>query len=141
CQVAILDEWIGARSVLEMVLHLKAYPETQRMPLFLLCSAPSDFTVSAYFTAGVKRLVDKKRPDDIATLATPIDKPVMRSPWLRFTESAKRVLWQAQTEARRLGEREQVGPEHVLLWLVNEAETASAHVLGRLDISRGSIRA
>jgi RNA polymerase sigma factor (sigma-70 family) len=139
-RVIILDEWIGGRSALEMVLHLKAHRETQRIPIHLLCSAPSDFTVSAYFTAGVRRLLDKKRPDSIAELEKTVDQPASCNRWFQFTESAKRVLWHAQEEARRLGERELVGPEHVLLGLVHDAESAAAHVLERLGISRESVR-
>jgi RNA polymerase sigma factor (sigma-70 family) len=141
CRIVVLDEWIGGRSALELVLHLKAHPETQGIPLYLLCSAPSDFTVSTYFTAGVNRLLDKERPDSIAQLSTPIDRRGGVSQWFRFTESAKQVLRHAQTEARRLGERERVGPEHVLLGLVHDADTAAAHVLERLGIARERIRA
>jgi hypothetical protein len=141
CQVAILDEWIGGRSALELVLHLKAHPETQRIPICLLCSSPSDFTTSAYFVAGIKRVVEKRDSGSIAELAKPIDKPLQVSHWLRFTESAKRVIFLSQSEANRLGEKDLVGPEHLLLGLVYDADTAAVHILGRLGIPLESVRA
>lgn len=73
--VVILDEWIGGRSALEFLMHLRARPETRMIPVCLLCSDPSEFTVAAYFAAGASRLVNKSNPDDFGKLAGPFDSP------------------------------------------------------------------
>lgn len=41
------------------------------IPICLLCSDPSEFTVAAYFAAGASRLVNKNNPDDLGKLAGP----------------------------------------------------------------------
>ena len=64
----ILDEFIGGRSALEFVLNLKSRPETAAIPICVLCSAPTDFTVGAYFSAGVDRLADRNRTEEIERL-------------------------------------------------------------------------
>jgi RNA polymerase sigma factor (sigma-70 family) len=51
-QAVILDEWIGGRSALEYLMHMRAQPETGQIPVGLLCLDPTDFTVAAYFAAG-----------------------------------------------------------------------------------------
>jgi RNA polymerase sigma factor (sigma-70 family) len=138
--VLVLDEWILGRSALELVMHLKASVDTRGIPTCLLCAAPSDFTVSAYFTAGVGRLVDKTKPADFAKLSTPFEKPTTSNAgWQRFTERARRVVFFAQEEAARLGEN-YVGTEHLLLGLVRENDSVAARILDRMGISGGQVR-
>lgn len=50
-----------------------------------------------------------------------------------FTPKAKRVFEQAFTEARALGHN-YIGPEHLLLGLLQEGEGVAAKVLGNLDV-------
>jgi RNA polymerase sigma factor (sigma-70 family) len=137
-QVLVLDEWIKGRSALELVMHLKASLETRGIPTCMLCAAPSDFTVSAYFTAGVGRLVDKTKPADFAKLSAPFEKPTS-SMWARFTERARRVVFFAQEEAARLGEN-YVGTEHLLLGLVRETDNVAVRILDRMGISVEQVR-
>jgi hypothetical protein len=59
--------------------------------------------------------------------------------WHRFTERARQTVFNAQEEAKRLG-YSQVGPEHLLLGLVNQREIVSNILLERLGISRFSVR-
>jgi len=56
----------------------------------------------------------------------------------RFSDRARRVVVQAQHEARRLG-HSHIGSEHLLLGLVHEGGTAVA-VLGALGVSSGAVR-
>ena len=66
--VIVLDEWIDGRNALEFVLHMKGNTETADIPVCLLCASPSDFTVGAYYSAGVDRLVERSRSEEIARL-------------------------------------------------------------------------
>jgi RNA polymerase sigma factor (sigma-70 family) len=138
-QAIVLDEWISGRSALEFLLNIKARPGLKELPLSLLCSDPEDFAVSAYYTAGVTRLVNKNNPDDLAKLAGPFEKPTT-SIWNRFTERARRVVFFAQEEAARLGTN-MVSSEHLLLGLVRETDTVAGRILGRLGVPAGRIRA
>jgi ATP-dependent Clp protease ATP-binding subunit ClpC len=57
----------------------------------------------------------------------------------RFTDRARRVVVQAQEEARDLGHH-YLGPEHLLLGLVHEERSLAVLVLGSLGISRDAVR-
>lgn len=57
----------------------------------------------------------------------------------RFTKRARRVLTQAQDEARRLNHR-YIGTEHILLGLVAEEGGVAMRVLQKLNISSGQVR-
>jgi ornithine carbamoyltransferase len=59
--------------------------------------------------------------------------------WQRFTERARRVVFFAQEEAARLGEK-YVGTEHLLLGLVRENDSVAARILDRLGVPLGRIR-
>ncbi len=59
--------------------------------------------------------------------------------WQRFTERARKVVFYAQEEAGRLGENF-VSTEHLLLGLIREDDSFTAHVLERMGIDRGNIR-
>ena len=52
----------------------------------------------------------------------------------RFTDQARRVVVQAQEEARMLG-HDYIGTEHILLGLLGEHEGPAAQVLGSLGVS------
>jgi len=56
---------------------------------------------------------------------------------LRFTARADKVLYLAEKEA--LG-REQIGPEHLLLGLIREADGVAGQVLGRMGATLESAR-
>src|SRR5262249_43797015 len=55
----VLDEWLDGRPSLELMLHMKADSVGAAIPVCMLCAGPSDFTVSAYWVAGVDRLINK----------------------------------------------------------------------------------
>jgi ATP-dependent Clp protease ATP-binding subunit ClpC len=57
----------------------------------------------------------------------------------RFTDRARRVVVQAQEEARILGHH-YVGTEHVLLGLIDEGSGVAAKVLESLGISQETVR-
>ena len=59
--------------------------------------------------------------------------------WQRFTEKARRVVFFAQEEAGRLGEN-YVSPEHVLLGLVRDNDSAAAVLLERMGATLEVIR-
>jgi RNA polymerase sigma factor (sigma-70 family) len=140
-QAIILDERIGSHSAFEFLMHTRASPETRQIPVCLLCSAPSVFTVSAYFAAGATRLVNKQDPEDMARLAIPFEKPPAEGRWSGFTVRARRLVFFAQEEAARLGENH-VGSEHLLLGLLQVPDSAGARILvERLGISLESTRA
>jgi len=59
--------------------------------------------------------------------------------WQRFTERARKAVFYAQEEAGRLGENS-VGPEHFLLALTRDPESAGALVLEQLGVSLDALR-
>jgi ATP-dependent Clp protease ATP-binding subunit ClpC len=61
--------------------------------------------------------------------------------WQRFTERARRMVFFAQEEAARLGENN-VGPEHLLLALLREEDSAAGRLLtGQIGVFHERIRA
>src|SRR5207248_10733839 len=52
CDFIVLDEWIHGRSALELLINLRAAPETKELRTCVLCSDPSGFTITAYFIVG-----------------------------------------------------------------------------------------
>jgi hypothetical protein len=59
--------------------------------------------------------------------------------WQRFTERARRVVYNAQEEALRFGEG-YVSTEHLLLGLVRESDSVAARVLDKLGVSLKRVR-
>ena len=57
----------------------------------------------------------------------------------RFTDRARRVVVQAQQEARTLGHNH-ISTEHLLLGLINEANGVGAKALESLGISTAALR-
>jgi ATP-dependent Clp protease ATP-binding subunit ClpC len=57
----------------------------------------------------------------------------------RFTDQARRVVVQAQEEARTLGHN-YIGTEHILLGLLSEREGLAAQALGSLEITLDAAR-
>jgi ATP-dependent Clp protease ATP-binding subunit ClpC len=57
----------------------------------------------------------------------------------RFTDRARRVVDQAQEEARML-DHNHVGPEHILLGLIRQGEGAAAQVLTGLSADLSTAR-
>jgi ATP-dependent Clp protease ATP-binding subunit ClpC len=57
----------------------------------------------------------------------------------RFTDRARRVIVDAQNEARSLGHN-YIGPEHLLLGLINEGDGVGAKALEAMQISTDTIR-
>src|SRR5215203_4663841 len=56
-----------------------------------------------------------------------------------YTDSARRALRHAHTEARRY-ERGQIGQEHLLLGLLTEGQTAAGRALQALGVEGGTVR-
>jgi RNA polymerase sigma factor (sigma-70 family) len=138
-QVVLLDEWICARSALEFLMHIRANPPTCSVPVCLLCSAPSTFSITAFFAAGVERVIDKTNPERLAQLALPFRNPKWTM-WRQFTERARRMVFVAHEESVRLGES-YVGTEHLLLGLIRDPASVGASLLvERLGIPLDSIR-
>ncbi len=59
--------------------------------------------------------------------------------WQRFTERARRLVFFAQEEARRLGEN-YVSTEHLLLGLTRENGSVAARILDRMGVSLERVR-
>jgi len=57
----------------------------------------------------------------------------------RFTDQARRVVVQAQEQARSLG-HDHIGTEHILLGLLSEGEGLAAQALAALEISLDAVR-
>jgi ATP-dependent Clp protease ATP-binding subunit ClpC len=57
----------------------------------------------------------------------------------RFTDRARRVIVDAQNEARSLG-HDYIGPEHILLGLINEGDGVGAKALEAMQISTDTVR-
>lgn len=127
----VLDEWIGGRSALELLINLRADPETRDRPVFLLCSDPSDLTVVAYFNAGVDRLVRKEGPGEIARVAPPKKPPVPL--WQPFTHRARRAVHMAHEEARRLGH--DAADTQDLLYGIVRGDNLGSGVLEHIGVS------
>ncbi len=60
--------------------------------------------------------------------------------WQRFTERARKTVFYAQEEARKLGEN-YVSTEHLLLGLTRETDNVAARISDRMGISLERIRA
>ncbi|MBI3721445.1 MAG: ATP-dependent Clp protease ATP-binding subunit, partial [Fimbriimonas ginsengisoli] len=134
----ILDEWILGHTVFELLIHLKAYPECQWTPICLLCSNPTDFTIGAYYGAGVSRIIDKQQPQRPADLEA-IFRRIHLS-WGRFTrEASSAAYFLAQEEALRLGSPV-VDTEHLLLALTRLEESVALQVLERLEVGATAVR-
>ena len=57
----------------------------------------------------------------------------------RFTDRARRVIVDAQNEARSLG-HDYIGPEHILLGIINEGDGVGAKALEAMQISADTVR-
>ena len=57
----------------------------------------------------------------------------------RFTDRARRVIVDAQNEARSLG-HDYIGPEHILLGLIHENDGVGAKALEAMQISADTVR-
>jgi ATP-dependent Clp protease ATP-binding subunit ClpC len=57
----------------------------------------------------------------------------------RFTDRARRVIVDAQNEARRLG-HSYIGPEHILLGLIHEGDGVGARALEAMQISTDTVQ-
>jgi ATP-dependent Clp protease ATP-binding subunit ClpC len=57
----------------------------------------------------------------------------------RFTDRARRVIVDAQNEARSLSHN-YIGPEHILLGLINEGDGVGAKALEAMQISTDTVR-
>lgn len=131
----ILDEGSPGRSALEYLVHIRANPAIKEIPVNVLCSDPADFTISAYFIAGVARLFRKDDPSEIARLAQQF------GGWHWYTDRARQVVHLAQEEAMRL-EENFAGTEHLLLGLTRVPESAGARILvEHFGLSLESLRA
>lgn len=135
----VLDEWLGGRSALELLMHLRTGLEARETPICQLCQDPSVFTVGAYYSAGVDRLINKAQPEELVRLAEPFEER-FASRFRMFTERARRVIFFAQEEAARCDDTN-VGAEHLLLGLIREEDSLAGRILQRLGISIPDLRA
>ncbi|MBC8136599.1 MAG: hypothetical protein H8F28_11985 [Fibrella sp.] len=60
--------------------------------------------------------------------------------WTKFTGRARRAVFFTQEEASRLGKND-VGPEHLLLGLIRERDTAASYVLEQIRVTPPAILA
>lgn len=59
--------------------------------------------------------------------------------WGRFTETARRVVFHAQEEAQRRGQKS-VGPAHLLLGLLREPNSSASRALAKLGVAMAELR-
>jgi hypothetical protein len=142
-QYVVLDEVLGGHSAFELLINMRSAPETKEIPVCVLCSDPADFTVYAYHSVRVDRLVKKQNVEDIAALKSSFEEGMYRM-WRGFTERARHVIFFAEAEATLLCDAN-VGTEHLLLGLLRpsanlEGVSVAIQVLERLGISLSSLR-
>jgi RNA polymerase sigma factor (sigma-70 family) len=138
CQLVVLDEGSTGNSAFEVLVHLRADPATRELPVNVLCSEPSDFTVSAYFITGVSRLIRKNDPEEISRLGRQLERDGF---WQQFTERALTLVHAAGEEAVGLDENS-IGTEHLLLGLVRDPQSVACRLLTeRMGVSLDAIRA
>jgi RNA polymerase sigma factor (sigma-70 family) len=138
CRAVLLDEGQAGPSAFEVLLHLRAHPNTKSLPVNVLCSDPTEFTVSAYFLAGVARLFRKHDAADLARIGGQLERDGF---WQQFTERAREAVFAGKDEAARL-EGNYVGSEHLLLGLIREPASVGCRLLTeRLGISLDAVRA
>lgn len=137
----VIDEMILGRPALEFLVNWKAHLEMQSVPVcVLLNAAPTPLTAAAYFGAGAARLVDKTSEDTYTPLTEPQEKKTRVFSWVHFTEKARRVVHEAQIEARRL-KHNVVTPEHLLLGLTSVPDSVGARILTeKLGLSLKALR-
>jgi RNA polymerase sigma factor (sigma-70 family) len=137
CQAVILDEGKEGYSAFEYLLHLRAHPDTREIPVNVLCSDPPEFTVAAYFIAGVARLFRKGDLGELERIARQLETDGF---WQQFTERARNIVFAAKDEAARL-DHSYVSSEHLLLGLLREPECVGCRVLTvRLGLSLDAIQ-
>jgi RNA polymerase sigma factor (sigma-70 family) len=137
CQAVVLDEGREGYSALECLIHLQAHPDTREIPVNVLCADPPEFTVAAYFVAGVARLFRKGVPGETKRMARQLQQDGF---WQQFTERARNIVFAAKEEAARR-DHSYVRSEHLLLGLLGEPESVGCRVLTeRLGLSLDAIR-
>jgi CheY-like chemotaxis protein len=137
CAAIVLDEGKEGCSALETLVHLRAHPDTREVPVNVLCTDPPEFTVAAYFLAGVARLYRKGEPAEYDRMADQLRRDGY---WQQFTERARRMVFAAKEEAARL-DQSYVSSEHLLLGLLRDSESVACRVLNeRLNLSLDAIR-
>jgi CheY-like chemotaxis protein len=138
CQAIVLDEGSEGYSALECLIHLRAHPDTREIPVNVLCSDPPEFTIAAYFAAGVARLFRKGEPDELERMARQLQRDGF---WTQFTERARNIVFVAKEEAARL-DHSYVRSEHLLLGLLREPESVGCRILTeQLGIPFDTLRA
>jgi hypothetical protein len=141
-QYVVLDETLGGRSAFELLINMRSAPETKEILVCVLCSDPADFTVCAYHSVRVDRLVKKQNVEDITALKSSFEDG-RHGMWRTFTERARHVIFFAEAEAMLLCDTN-VGTEHLLLVLLCESPGREGvnviQVLERLGISPTSVR-
>jgi DNA-binding response OmpR family regulator len=137
----LLDETIAGRPALEFVMNWNAEQKTHNIPVLVLMNeAPSALTAAAYFGAGAASLINKTSEDDLALLVRPHERRKRVFSWVHFTEKARRVIYEAQIEARRLKHND-VKPEHLLLGLTSVPDSVGARILTeKLGLSLKTLR-
>lgn len=58
--------------------------------------------------------------------------------WMRFTEKSRAAVFSAQAVAERYGQSE-IGPEHLLLALLDDSGGVAAAILKRTEVSREAL--
>jgi CheY-like chemotaxis protein len=145
CQAVVLDETVSGRPALELLLSIRANPDTRAIPVAVLYSGePPDIAWRAYFIAGTDKLACKELEYDLRALPASLQGLARRIPsWLRHSNRAREVIAQAKEEAAGRGETA-VCPEHLLLGLlaVTQAKGSVAGdlLMRRLQIPLDSVR-
>lgn len=139
-QLIVLDDHFGPRHALEYVLNLKANAETKWTPLCLLTSEATDFFAgSAYFTAGVDKLIHKEKLADASALAQTFARP-RSADWDAFTGRARQIIRSGVEEAQK-GYENYVATEHLLLGLVRDSDSVGSRMLRQLGVEADAVRA
>jgi RNA polymerase sigma factor (sigma-70 family) len=144
-QAVVLDETVAGRPALELLLSIRANPDTKAIPVAVLYSGePPDIAWRAYFIAGTDKLASKELEYDLRALPASLQGLARRIPsWLRYSNRAREVIAQAEEEAAGRGEST-LCPEHLLLGLLAVSQ-AKGSVGGdlleqRLQIPLESVR-
>ncbi|MCA1595692.1 MAG: hypothetical protein LC772_04620, partial [Chloroflexi bacterium] len=145
-QFLVVDERVGNRSGLEILVHILTDIDTQEVPACLLCSDPWDSTVYTCVSLGAALVLNKKSRKSmdglpglfrwVASCAKGGRKKVM---WPPFTERAKALVIAAQDLAAGAGDNH-VKPEHLLAAILCEPDCVACKVIEEFGAPREGLR-
>lgn len=142
----VVDERVGNRSGLEILVHVLTGIDTREIPVCLLCADPWDSTVYTCVSLGAALILNKKSPKSMGGLSDLFrwvgaceQRGKSKVMWPPFTERSKALVVGAQEIAAQIN-ADQVNPEHLLLAILRKADCLACRVLEDLGADFGQLR-